>query len=204
MRVAAYVDGFNLYFGLKDAGFKRFYWLDVVALSRTLLKPEQQLVTTHYFTARIRNNGRNITDQKRQNTYLEALALQGAQCQFGHYLEKTRECRRCHSTWMDYEEKMTDVNIAIQLLSDAFDSIFDVALVISGDSDLTMPIRRVRQRFPGKRVIVAFPPRRHSSELKRWATGYLSIGEDKLRASQLPDSLAKPDGFVLTRPTTWC
>ena len=203
MRVAAYVDGFNLYFGLKAAGFKRFYWLDVVALARTLLKPEQRLVATHYFTARIRDNGRNVADQKRQGTYLEALALQGAQCQFGHYLEKSRECRRCHSTWMDYEEKMTDVNIAIQLLGDAFDDVFDVALVISGDSDLTTPVRRVRQRFPGKRVIVAFPPQRQSSELKRCATGYLSIGEDKLRASQLPNNLAKQDGFILARPATW-
>ena len=203
MRVSAYVDGFNLYFGLKEAGFRRFYWLDVVALARNLLKPNQRLVGTHYFTARIRANGRNVADQKRQGTYLEALALQGARCQFGHYLEKTRECRRCRSTWTDYEEKMTDVNIAIQLMGDAFDDAFDVALVISGDSDLTTPVRRVRQRFPGKRVIVAFPPRRYSSELKRWATGFLSIGEDKLRASQLPDSLTKPDGFVLARPATW-
>lgn len=39
---------------------------------------------------------------------------------------------------------MTDVNIAIQLLGDAFDDKFDVALVISGDSDLTTPVRRVR------------------------------------------------------------
>lgn len=98
---------------------------------------------------------------------------------------------------------MTDVNIAIQLLGDAFEDVFDVALVISGDSDLTTPVRRVRQRFPGKRVIVAVPPRRHSSELKRWATGYVSIGDDKLRASQLPETLAKPDGFVLARPATW-
>jgi len=204
MRVAAYVDGFNLYFGLKEAGFKRFYWLDVVALARTLLKPEQRLVATHYFTARIRDNGRNAADQKRQNTYLEALALQGAQCQFGHFLEKTRECRRCHSTWVDYEEKMTDVNIAIQLLGDAFDDKFDIALVVSGDSDLTTPVRRVREHFPRKRVIVAFPPRRQSSELKRCSTGYLSIGDDKLRASQLPDRLAKPDGYILSRPMTWC
>src|SRR5882757_4431213 len=134
MRVAAYVDGFNLYFGLKEAGFKRFYWLDVVTLARNLLKPEQRLVATHYFTARIRDNGRNIADQKRQGTYVEALELQGAQCQFGHYLEKSRGCRRCNATWMDYEEKMTDVNIASQLLTDAFDDMFDVALVISGDS----------------------------------------------------------------------
>lgn len=105
---------------------------------------------------------------------------------------------------MDYEEKMTDVNIAIQLLGDAFENVFDVALVISGDSDLTTPVRRILQRFPGKRVIVAFPPRRHSSELKRWASGFVSIGEDKLRTSQLPESLTKPDGFVLSRPVTWC
>jgi hypothetical protein len=113
MRVAAYVDGFNLYFGLKDAGFKRYYWLDVVALAGSLLKPDQRLVATHYFTARIRDNGRNVADRKRQGTYLEALELEGARCQFGHYLEKTRECRRCHSTWLDYEEKMTDVKIVL-------------------------------------------------------------------------------------------
>lgn len=202
-RVAAYVDGFNLYFGLKEAGFKRHYWLDVAALARNLLKPDQSLVVTHYFTARIRDNGRNVADQKRQGTYPEALALLGVRCQFGHYLEKTRECRRCHSMWTDYEEKMTDVNIAIQLLADAFEDSFDVALVISGDSDLTTPVRRIRQRFPGKRVVIAFPPRRHSSELKRWANGFVSIGEDKLRTSQLPDTLTKPDGFVLSRPATW-
>jgi len=108
---------------------------------------------------------------------------------------------------------MTDVNIAIQLLLDALDDAFDVALVISGDSDLTTPIHRVRQRFPAKRVIVAFPPRRYSSELKRprrysselkrCASGYLSIGEDKLRANQLPDSIVKPNGFMLQRPATW-
>lgn len=203
MRVAAYVDGFNLYFGLKEARLKRLYWLDVVALASELLKPGQRLVATHYFTARIRDNGRNVADQKRQNAYLEALALRGARSQFGHYLEKPRQCRRCQATWTDYEEKMTDVNLAIQLLNDAFDDVYDMALVISGDSDLTTPIRRVRERFPTKRVIVGFPPRRHSSELKRCASGYLSIGEDKLRASQLPDTLTKPDGFVLSRPATW-
>jgi uncharacterized LabA/DUF88 family protein len=202
-RVAAYVDGFNLYFGLKASGFKRHYWLDVVALAGALLKPDQQLVATHYFTARIRDNGRNADDQKRQNNYIEALQQQGARCQFGHYLDKPRSCRSCRATWTDYEEKMTDVNIAIQLLGDAFDNAFDVALVISGDSDLTTPIRRVRQRFPAKRVVVAFPPARHSSELKRCANGYLTIGEDKLRASQLPDRLEKADGFVLARPASW-
>lgn len=202
-RVIAYVDGFNLYFGLKQSGFKRYFWLDVALLALHLLKPDQQLVTTHYFSARIRDNGHNAKDRKRQNTYLEALALQGTRCQFGHFLEKTRNCRKCGATWPDYEEKMTDVNIAIQLLTDAFDDTFDVALVVSGDSDLTTPVRRVRERFPEKRVIVVFPPGRQSNELKRHANGYLTIGEDKLRASQLPVQIVKPDGFVLIRPVSW-
>lgn len=202
-RVVAYVDGFNLYFGLKDSGFKRLYWLDVVALATNLLKADQTLYATHYFTARIRDNGRNQEDQKRQNTYIEALQCHGARCQYGHYLEKTRTCRKCQATWLDYEEKMTDVNIAIQMMADAFDNVFDTALVISGDSDLTTPIRRIRERFPEKRVIIAFPPKRHSAELKRVANGHLTIGEDKLRSSQLPDTVTKPGGFVLTRPNTW-
>ena len=31
-RVAVYVDGFNLYYGLKSKGWRRFYWLDIRAL----------------------------------------------------------------------------------------------------------------------------------------------------------------------------
>lgn len=37
-RVIVYIDGFNLYFGLKDAGFKRFYWLDLVALATAFVR----------------------------------------------------------------------------------------------------------------------------------------------------------------------
>ncbi|WP_312263197.1 hypothetical protein [Candidatus Igneacidithiobacillus taiwanensis] len=58
-------------------------------------------------------------------------------------------------------------------------------------------------RFSQKRIVVAFPPSRYSNELKRCANGYLTMGEDKLRASQLPEQLVKPDGYVLARPASW-
>lgn len=110
-RVISCVDGFNLYFGLKHSNFKRYYWLDVAALAQSLLKPGQQLLATHYFTARIRANGRNSADQKRQYDYLEALAPRGVRCQFGHFLQKTRQCRQRGANWPNYGENMTDVNI---------------------------------------------------------------------------------------------
>ena len=56
---------------------------------------------------------------------------------------------------MDYEEKMTDVNIAARLLTAAFENRFDTALLISADGDLTTPVRQVLAQFPQKRVVVA-------------------------------------------------
>jgi hypothetical protein len=74
IRVITYVDGFNLYFGLKSKGFKKYYWLDLPARAGALLKPGQELLHTHYFTTRIRLKGNNQPDVQRQTLYLEALA----------------------------------------------------------------------------------------------------------------------------------
>lgn len=203
-RVIVYIDGFNLYFGLRAGHFKRYYWLDLPAVARALLKPNQRLDATHYFTARIRTNGHNSDDTKRQSTYIEALAAQpGLSVHEGHYLEKPRRCLSCGYTWVAYEEKMTDVNIAAQLLVDAYEDRFDMAMVISGDSDLTTPIQIVQARFPEKRLVVVFPPQRHSAQLKNVANGCLHLGEDKLRQNQLPETVTTASGFVLKRPAHW-
>lgn len=202
-KVVAYVDGFNLYFGLRSKGWRKHYWLDLQALAGAYLKPGQTLEQTHYFTSRIRDNGRNAADRQRQNRYIDALTSRGTRVHEGHYLEKTRKCRTCQTTWTDYEEKMTDVNIATQLLTDAYDGLFDVAFLISGDSDLTTPLERMRAKFPSKRFIVLFPPDRHSKQLKQVAHGYSTISEANLKQSQLPDPVTLASGVDLARPAEW-
>ena len=203
-RVIAYVDGFNLYFGLKAKGWKKHYWLDLNGLAASLLKPGQTLASVHYFTSRIRANGRNVADMQRQSDYLDALAtLPSLTIHYGHYLQKSRRCHSCGATWVDYEEKMTDVNIAMQLLADAFDGHFDTALVISADSDLTTPVRQVRARFPAKRVIVAQPPGRNSVQLAGAATAAFTISETKVRQNQLPAAVTTASGYVIQRPAHW-
>jgi hypothetical protein len=54
----------------------------------------------------------------------------------GRYQTKRMTCRQCGSAWTSYEEKETDVNIAVALVADAAASASDVALIISADSDL--------------------------------------------------------------------
>jgi len=200
-RVIAYIDGFNLYFGLRSKGWKYFYWLNLQAMVMNMLKPGQILETTKYFTAQISSPP---DKQKRQKTFLEALEiLPNFQIYFGQYLDKIITCRNCGARWHKPEEKMTDVNIALELLTNAFQDAFDTALLFSADSDLVGPTRKVQTLFPHKRVVVVFPPGRHSAALKRTATAYTFLGRNILSKSLFPDEVVKPNGFILRRPTNW-
>ncbi len=201
-RIIAYIDGFNLYYGLKAKGWKRYYWLDLQKLATNLLKPGQRLEMTKYFTARI--TAADKDKQKRQTIFLEALGtLSDFHIYYGHYLEKPMTCFNCKNTWNTHEEKMTDVCIGTEMLLDAFNNRFDTALLISGDSDLVPPVEAVRQQFPVKRIVVAFPPERSSMRLRQSANAYFTIGQAKFRKSIFSDKITKPDGYVLKRPKEW-
>jgi len=200
-RVIAYIDGFNLYFGLKTKGWKRFYWLDLGLLAANLLKPGQQLSAVRYFTARISGPP---DKQQRQNVFLEANAALGrCRMYFGQYQDEPYQCRKCGATHMVHHEKMTDVNIAVHLFEDALLDAFDTALLVSADSDLVPPVAKVRELFPRQRVVVAFPAGRFSKELATVAHGYFTIGRRKYEKSLLPPEVIKPDGIVLRPPASW-
>lgn len=203
-RVIVYIDGFNLYYGIRSKGWQRLYWLNVHLLAQNLLRPGQSLVATKYFTSRVSSTPRDPNKSNRQNAYLEALGtLPDVELFYGHYLEKTVECFTCKAKWRMPEEKMTDVNIAVEMMVDSFRDRWDTALLISGDSDLIAPIKNIRRILPAKRVVVVFPPNRHSVQLQKVAHAYFTIGRKNLAISQFNDAVAKPDGFTLTRPTEW-
>ncbi len=52
-RVIAYIDGFNLYYGLRAKYARRYLWLDLPLLMTSLLRPGQELQLTRYCTTRI-------------------------------------------------------------------------------------------------------------------------------------------------------
>jgi len=200
-RVIAYVDGFNLYFGLRDKGWRRFYWLNIQLLVQNLLKFNQKLIMTKYFTARVIGSPEK---QKRQSTFIEALeTLSDFKIFYGKYQLNPRECPNCGFKDKVPNEKMTDVNIAVEMLSDAVNDEFDVALLLSADSDLVPPVRAIKNTFTQKRIVVAFPPKRESTELSNIAHACLRIGRANFARSLFPDKVKKADGFVLQRPSTW-
>lgn len=198
---------------MKESGLRHCLWLDIKALAQELLLPDQQLIAAKYFTARISGaqsadlphvaNRRN-EKRKRQSDYLEALqTVVGLKLFEGHYLAKPRRCRSCNAKWYTHEEKMTDVQIATHMIIDAFEDQFDVALVLSADSDLVPPIQAIRRRFTSKRIVACFPPGRRSLNLARAANASLGIRESSLVNCQLPDPVVKSDGTRLQRPRQW-
>lgn len=200
-RVMVYIDGFNLYFGLCERGWRRYLWLDLPHLAGTLVRPGDVLAATKYFTARVRADPGKV---RRQSTYLQALQARGAlDIHYGRYQEKPKECHRCHATWTEYEEKMSDVRLAVELLRDTYADRYDIAVVVSADADLQPPIELVKADFPTKRVVVVFPPARESYHLRAVAHEFFRIGRGRLSKSQLPTSVKKADGYVLQRPLEW-
>ena len=95
-RVKVYVDGFNLYHGMRQKHGRRYHWLDLEALVLSLLRPRQQLVGIDYFTARVRGQP---DSEQRQTTYLDALASHCGHVRVieGRFQEKTRKCRACRA-----------------------------------------------------------------------------------------------------------
>jgi hypothetical protein len=200
--VIAYVDGFNLYHGLHEKYRRRYLWLDLEHLIQRL-RPNDQILAVRYFTALVKDEPAAIA---RQRVYLGALSAHSSAVEIilGRYQTKTVVCRQCGNIWTSYEEKETDVNIAVSLVADAAAAASDIALIISADSDLCPAIRTARSLNPGRGMIAAFPPRRSSFEIRTLISGAFTIAAADLRNSLLPEVISDGGtGRVYKRPGKW-
>ena len=89
------------------------------------------------------------------------------------------------------EEKGSDVNLASFLLLDAFKNDYDVAAVVSNDTDLITLIEMVKREF-GHRIFVFNPHDRASWHMRNAASAskdYRRIRSGVRATSQLPPTL---------------
>lgn len=207
IRTSVYVDGLNLYYrALRGTPYR---WLDVGRLARLLL-PRHRIVRIRYFTALVANRPGDPTQAQRQQAYLRALrTVPDLTIHHGHLLAKRKRRPLAQPPpkgprtveVLDTEEKGSDVNLASYLLLDGFDDEYDLAVVVSNDSDLELPIRMVATRL-GKQVGVFDPSRRRSFELHAAASWYRPLRRGPLGASLFPDILKDRHGTI-AKPNEW-
>jgi uncharacterized LabA/DUF88 family protein len=198
-----YVDGYNLFHGLRSRyRGDRYQWLDLVSLSR-LLRRDDNLVKVNYYTAPLKGTPNAIN---RQQTYFKALQAVGGttiEIHQARYQTKTVECPKCKVRWNSYEGKETDVHMAVDLVADIATNTAESALLISGDSDLCPAIVRAKEFNPSARITVAFPPHRKSSKLQDLLPDSFVIGERRIKQAQLPQTITDGNGGVYERPAAW-
>jgi uncharacterized LabA/DUF88 family protein len=200
-RLIVYIDGFNLYYGLHDVSGHSLLWIDLVALARSL-RPRSTVVGVKYFTAPVLGDPGALSRQAHHQAAMCALHPGIMSVTQGRYQSKTITCRACGRTHIQHEEKETDVNIAVSLVSDAALANMDSALIVSADSDLAPAVRVAQGLKPTMFITAAFPPNRYSNELKALMPASFKIGRDKLRKAQLPRTFII-GATTYSRPGKW-
>jgi uncharacterized LabA/DUF88 family protein len=105
-------------------------------------------------------------------------------------------------SYLHREEKGSDVNVATHLLLDVFSQAVDAAIVVSNDSDLKLPVQRVRTQVS---VGVINPGAKPVAGGLKSASGYgvgghwsRTLSDTDYRAHQLADPVGN-----LTKPQAW-
>ena len=202
-----YIDGFNLYYGaLRRTPYR---WLNLETLCQLLL-PKNTIRQIKYFTALVSARPNDPDQPVRQQLYLRALrTLPKVSIHFGHFL--THEVMMAlvvpagqppkYVRVIKTEEKGSDVNLATHLLHDAHMGRFDVAVIVSNDSDLLEPIKIVREHLH-KRVGILNPHPNPSRALLPHIDFIKQIRTGVLRTAQFPLTLTDAHG-TFTKPAAW-
>lgn len=209
MRAIIYIDGFNLYYGSLRAN-PSLKWLNPRKLVE-LIFPDIEILSLKYFTANITDRASDPNQSQRQQTYLRALkTLRGFDIIKGHHLShvvkmplETPMNGERYATVIKTEEKGSDVNLATLMLMDCFKDKFDVAILISNDSDLTLPLKMVREAF-GKKVYIINPQmgKNRSIQLGRNCDRHRDIRKGHLIGSQFENPILD-SASQFHKPSSW-
>lgn len=220
-RVAVFIDGFNVYHFLdKMPGYKKYKWLNYRRLAEHYCPRGSTIVSVYYFTALVKFDSEK---NKRHNVFIRALKTQNIITIKGKFKPVVRKFVvedksstqkfKTRDGWIQgriktgytFEEKKTDVNIAVYLLTKAIEDEYDIAMVISGDTDFETALKAIKGKFLNKELIIVVPDRTIAGSLRYLAgkRNCFSLEEKYLKASQLDDPIILPSGKKITKPSNW-
>lgn len=200
-RIIFLIDGFNFYHAIADnAKYRKYKWVDFSKLARCYITKNDSLKGIYYFTAL----AAWLPDSyRRHKIFIRALELKGTKVVYGEFKRKDKLCNLCKKRYQTYEEKQTDVNIAIHLLGLAAQDEYDTAIIISADSDLIPAINAVRKTFPSKKIGLVIPIGRPAESLKQSVDFHMKMKERHLSTSLLERGISLENNQKLTCPPEW-
>lgn len=128
-KCAFFVDGFNLYHALdyfnggpNHRRYQRYKWISLTRLANCYVTRKDRIEEILYFTT-LATWDRAKVD--RHKLFIRAQESEGVKIVYGEFKRKEKKCQLCHKYFWTYEEKQTDVNIALSLLQLAVQDRYD-------------------------------------------------------------------------------
>jgi uncharacterized LabA/DUF88 family protein len=169
-RVMIFVDGSNLYHSLKNH-FGRAD-IDLGKFCRKLLQ-RRQLIRIYYYNARVGQKQEPELYKQQQAFFASVNAIPYTELRLG---------RLVYTNWPSVPpyEKGTDVQLATDMITHAYKSNYDVAILVAGDNDFAGAVQAVKDN--GKHVEVAlFGKQGTSQELRNVADRVIQINARMLK-----------------------
>lgn len=208
-RVFAYYDGSNFYHFLKNN--YRLTNIHFHLITNQLINPEKEgLVKIKYFNSPVnqQENPKAYSSQQKffqklKQTPLLELSLGrlvsrplnkiNVDCPSGcgHQKADSVKCPQCNNEININKcykslEKGVDVKIATEMLLDALDDKYDVALLFSGDADFCPAIKHIVNKLK-KEVIFCHFPYPKTNELRQTCSSSRMITEEMVKKSKISD-----------------
>jgi 6-hydroxy-3-succinoylpyridine 3-monooxygenase len=211
-KTIVYIDGYNWYHAI----FKHkpeWKWLNVVALFEQILHRED-VQAVKLFSAMVDGHLPASDARERQERYFRALeTIPKAKIILGAFQERVVTCRgECGKPYVIFDEKKTDVNLAVEMIDDVVWGRCKHVCVVSGDSDVQPAVEWLKKFRPELAVTVYVPCL--PSEQPTCRTDYYTTRKldvqcrflplDRLRDFQMPKIVkGHPSGKLAIRPTPW-
>lgn len=203
-KVVAYIDGFNFYHSIAHNLPPTHKWLDYKKFISQFLQPGEKLTGIYIFTANpIWDKERMI----RHSNYMRILSSLWITVISWNYTFATRKFNGTKmpvlpdNLWniqtvspnffyyKNYEEKQTDVNIALSLFEWGIFHCYDKAIIVTGDSDIAPSIHRVKKRRKNKEFVCILPYKWKWKTMSRTCDDVIVISEEHISNSLLPDEV---------------
>ena len=148
MRAIVFIDGNNFYFRLRDLlsqieGKFSLLEFDYEGFGKWLVKPHE-LVRIHYYVGALKRQNRNEKSERMyadQQKLFAKLQRQKIVITLGQLIQHPDK---------SFHEKGVDVRLAVEMIRFARENQYDIAYLLSSDTDLVAAIEEVRSL--GKKV----------------------------------------------------
>ena len=209
-KAIVYIDGYNWY----HAVFKHYpewKWLNIQSFFE-MLRPHEDIISVKMFSAWMLHDAGALERQKR---YFDAPGtLPKVRLIYGIFQPRIVSCKaECKLPYSIQEEKKTDVNLALEMITEALAGACDCMFVVSGDSDIQPAVEWVARNQPGIKITVYMPvlaAERATRRTDYYVTQRLPVDckflpLDGIKDHQLKDTVRLPGDEVrfAVRPHVW-